>query len=144
MKEKAITVEFRIPPTKTTPKPPPGAKAERQRQERAARKARNLALAYYIDSLIRSGKVADLAAVAHLCGVSRARVSKVVSLLEMAVAAQEQLIANTRLIRWNACSPSTVEVGGQATWGGDPQSDNAGGGGSNGAGSAPLVDNPLL
>ena len=84
MKEKALTVEFRLPPTGTSPapKPPPGARAERQRQERAARKARNLALAHYIDSLVRSGEVRDLAAVARMCGVSRARVSRVVGLLE--------------------------------------------------------------
>ena len=83
MKEKALTVEFRLPCTGTfpAPKPPPGAKAERLRQERAARKARNLALAYYIDSLIRSGEVKDLAAVARMCGVSRARVSQIMRLL---------------------------------------------------------------
>lgn len=84
MSAKRPTVEFRLPPTKTTPKPLPGEKAERLRQERAARKARNLALALYIDSLIRSGEVADLATVARMCGVSRARVSKIVSLLGMA------------------------------------------------------------
>lgn len=79
MKEKALTVEFRLRPTKTSlaPKPPAGFKAERQRQERAARRARNLALAYYIDGLFRSGEVADLAAVARMCGVSRARISKI-------------------------------------------------------------------
>ena len=93
MKEKALTVEFRLPPTKTSPaKPPPGAKAERQRQERAARKARNLALAYYIDELVRSGEVADLAAVARMCGVSRARVSRVVSLRGRAGSEKERLL----------------------------------------------------
>ena len=90
MKERALTVEFRLPPTKTTPKPLPGEKAERLRQERAARKARNLALALYIDSLIRSGEVADLAAVARMCGVSRARISKLLSLLGVPAAAQER------------------------------------------------------
>ena len=81
MKEKALTVEFWLPPTKITPKPPPGSKAERLRQERAARKARNLALAYYIDELVRSGEVADLAAAARMCGVSRARISCIVRAL---------------------------------------------------------------
>jgi hypothetical protein len=82
VKEKALTVEFRLPPTRTSsaPKPLPGEKAERLRQERAARKARNLALAYHIDSLIRSGEVENLAAVARMCGVSRARVSQVMKL----------------------------------------------------------------
>ena len=35
------------------PKPEPGVKAERLRVDRAARRARNLALAYYIDGLVR-------------------------------------------------------------------------------------------
>jgi hypothetical protein len=60
------------------------------------RKARNLALAYYIDSLVRSGEVADLAAVARMCGVSRARVSKVVGLLGMAGAEKELVLHLTR------------------------------------------------
>lgn len=100
MKQRPLTVEFRLAPTKTSaPKPSPGAKAERQRQERAARKARNLALAYWIDWLVRSGEVADLAAVARMCGVSRARVSKVVSLLWMASTAQELVIGKACLDR---------------------------------------------
>ena len=61
MSEKSVTVEFWLAPTKITPKPLPGEKAERLRQQRAARRARNLALAYYIDELIRSGEVKDLA-----------------------------------------------------------------------------------
>lgn len=81
MSAKRPTVEFRLTPTKTTPKPRPGEKAERQRLERAARKARNLALAYWIDGLVRSGEIKDLAAVARTCGVSRALVSRVVGLL---------------------------------------------------------------
>ena len=93
MKEKALTVEFRLPPAKTTPKPLPGAKAERQRQERAARKARNLALAYYIDELIRSREVTDLAAVGRSCGISRAYLSKLMSALAMSAAEKERLLA---------------------------------------------------
>jgi site-specific DNA recombinase len=50
------------------------------------------ALAYWIDGLVRSGQVADLAGVARMCGVSRARVSKVVCLPGMAGAEQEMLI----------------------------------------------------
>ena len=95
MKEKALTVDFRLPPTKTAPapKPPPGSKGERQRQERAARRARNLALAYYIDELIRSGEVKDLAAVARMCGVSRVRVSMVVGMLGTPDLRQEWLVS---------------------------------------------------
>lgn len=56
-------------------------RAERQRQDRAKRKARNLALAYWIEHQVRSGQVANLAAVAEMCGVSRARVTAVSALL---------------------------------------------------------------
>lgn len=94
MSAKRPTVEFRLPPARTAPapKPPPGAKAERQRQEREARKARNLALAHYIDSLVRSGEVKDLAAMARMCGVSRARVSKVVGMSGVATSGQERVL----------------------------------------------------
>lgn len=93
MSAKRPTVEFRLPPTKTIPKPRPGEKAERMRQERAARKARNLALAYYIDELIRSGEVADLAAVARMCGVSRARASQVTRYLGRPMVEQERMLS---------------------------------------------------
>ncbi|MBA4387651.1 MAG: hypothetical protein C0404_06695 [Verrucomicrobia bacterium] len=83
-----LRVEFKMVVAGRRPAPQPKAdpttRTERRRQDRAARRARNLALAYYIDKLVRSGEVADLAAVARLCGVSRARVSKIVSLLDAA------------------------------------------------------------
>ena len=55
-------------------------------------RARQLALAHHIDALIRSGQVADLAAVARMCCVSRACVSKVVSLLGVPAAEQERVL----------------------------------------------------
>ncbi len=83
-----LRVEFKMAVAGRRPAPKPEAdpttRTERRRVDRAARRARNLALAYHIDGLVRSGEVADLAAVARLCGVSRARVSKVVGLLGMA------------------------------------------------------------
>lgn len=77
MSQEGLRVEFRVEMGKRrpAPKPEPEAKAERQRAGRAARQARNLALAYWIDGLIRSGEVGDLAAVARMCGVSRAAVT---------------------------------------------------------------------
>lgn len=83
MADNALRVEFRVDLGKRplAPKPEPGAKAERQRRDRAARQARNLALAYWIDGLIRSGQVADLAEVARMCGVSRASVTAVAGML---------------------------------------------------------------
>lgn len=55
----------------------------------------DIALAW-IDGLIRAGEVADLVAVARMCGVSSARVSKVVGLLGMAPAPMEHLIVPSR------------------------------------------------
>ena len=97
MKQRPLTVEFPLAPTGTSaaPKPLPGARAERLRQEQAARKARNLALAYWIDHLILSGEVEDLAAVAMMCGVSRARISKAVGVLAMHSSEHEQLLRVT-------------------------------------------------
>ena len=96
-----LRVEFRMAASNRRPvpkpMPTPEAKAERRRLDWAARKARNLALAYYIDGLVRSGEVADLAAVARMCGVSRARVSKVVGLLGMAGMEQDRYIDAERL-----------------------------------------------
>lgn len=96
-----MTVEFKVNfgGQRPAPKPAPAAKAERQLLDRAARRARNLALAHHIDSLIRSGEVEDLSAMARMCGVSRARISKVVGLLGMAGAEQERLINSSRLNR---------------------------------------------
>ena len=83
MSQEALRLEVRVA-IRRRPAPgsaPTPAKAERQRQDRAARKARNLALAYWIECLIRSGQVEDLAAVARMCGVSRARVSRLMNIL---------------------------------------------------------------
>jgi bacterioferritin-associated ferredoxin len=90
-----LRVEFKLAiARRPEPKPKPelGVKAERLRVDRAARRARNLALAHYIDHLIRSGEVADLAGVARMCGVSRARVSQVVAAKRMANSSIERLL----------------------------------------------------
>lgn len=94
MNDDALRVEFRVNlgGRRPAPKPAHGAKAERHRQDRAARRARNLALAYWIDGLVRSGEVQDLASVARMCGVSRARVSKVIGLLAMIVSETERTL----------------------------------------------------
>ena len=94
MSHDALRVKFKVRMIKRRPKPAPAPvdRAERQRLDRAARRARNLALAYCIDHLIRNGEVADLAAVAHMCAVSWARVSAVASLLGTGRAKQEQLL----------------------------------------------------
>jgi len=86
MKGRPLTVEFRLPPigTSPAPKPPPGAKAERLRLERAARRARRLALAHHLDWLLQSGRASDLAAISEQTGVTRARITQVYSLIHLA------------------------------------------------------------
>jgi hypothetical protein len=96
--QEPLRVEFRVElgNRRPAPKLEPGAKAERQRQDRAARRARNLALAYWIDGLVRSGEVADLATVARMCGVSRARVTNIVDFAGSTTAEQTQMLLPRR------------------------------------------------
>ncbi len=90
MKQDALMVEFKVRIGKQRPEPAAALvdRAERQRVDRAARRARKLALAHWIDHLIRSGEVADLAAAARMCGVSRARITTTVGMLDMSIADQ--------------------------------------------------------
>ena len=93
-----LRVEFKLAIARRPepkPVPEPGVKAERLRVDRAARRARNLALAYWIDGLVRSGEVADLASVARMCGVSRARVSKIMGGMALAASTQQRMLCPT-------------------------------------------------
>ena len=99
MTDKPLTVEFKLAIARRPepkPVPEPGVKAERLRVDRAARRARNLALAHYIDHLIRSGEVKDMATVARMCGVSRARVSKMMGCLGWSTAMRDQVLQAER------------------------------------------------
>jgi hypothetical protein len=59
---------------------------------RVPRLARLLALAWHIEGLVQSGTLASYAAAARLGHVSRARLSQVMSLLNLAPDLQEQLL----------------------------------------------------
>ena len=59
---------------------------------RVPRLARLLALAWHIDGLVRSGTLASYAAAARLGHVSRARLSQILSLLNLAPDLQEHLL----------------------------------------------------
>jgi len=61
-----------------------------------ARIARLVALAHHIDGLVRAGTVRDYAQVAELAGITRARVSQIVALLNLAPDLQERLLGMTR------------------------------------------------
>lgn len=60
---------------------------------RTPRVARLLALAYRIDELVQRGHAADYATVANVGGVTRARVSQIVALLNLAPDIQEAILA---------------------------------------------------
>ena len=62
------------------------------RSERVARVARLMALAIRFDQLIRDGVVADYADLARLGHVSRARVTQIMNLLNLAPDIQERLL----------------------------------------------------
>jgi hypothetical protein len=70
--------------------PPPG---------RVPRVARYLALAHRIEGLVRAGAVRDYAEAARLGRVSRARVSQLVGLLNLAPDLQEQVLFLPRTLR---------------------------------------------
>lgn len=57
----------------------PEVRAEKQRRSREERMLRRIALARVIETGIYGGEFADLADVARCCGISRARVSGIVT-----------------------------------------------------------------
>ena len=59
---------------------------------RVPRLARLLALAWHVEGLVRSGTVSSYAAAARLGHVSRARLSQILSLLNLAPDLQEELL----------------------------------------------------
>jgi hypothetical protein len=59
---------------------------------RVPRIARLLALAWHVEELVRSGTLGSYAAAARLGHVSRARLSQILSLLNLAPDLQEQLL----------------------------------------------------
>jgi hypothetical protein len=69
---------------------------------RVPRVARLLALAWHIDGLVRSGTLASYATAARLGHVSRARLSQIMSLLNLAPDLQEHLLFLQRPARGRA------------------------------------------
>ena len=75
-----------------------GAAPNRQRP-RVSRIARLMALALRFDRLIREGAIADYAELARVGHVSRARVSQIMNLLQLAPDIQELLLFHERVSR---------------------------------------------
>ena len=71
------------------------AKAEKPKANRSpapSRAARMLALAYLVERLIESGTIKDYAEAARRIGVSRARMSQLVNLLNLSARNQEGIL----------------------------------------------------
>ena len=66
--------------------------AESSPSSRVPRLARLVALAWHVEELVRSGVICSYAAAARLGHVSRARLSQILSLLNLAPDLQEQLL----------------------------------------------------
>ena len=69
-----------------------GAAAPSESSSRVPRIARLMASAWHVEGLVRSGTISSYAAAARLGHVSRARLSQIVSLLNLAPDLQEQLL----------------------------------------------------
>lgn len=89
-----ITIErsMTFAPTRTIERPATEPEAVERPRGRVPRVARLLALAHRIDDLVRSGEVGGYAAVAQAGGVTRARVSQIVGLLNLAPDIQEAIL----------------------------------------------------
>jgi hypothetical protein len=84
------------PQTNTPPSPPPAPhRRADQGDPTVSPAARNLALAYHLDSLIERGLVADYTAAAKLLGVSQPRLTHLMSLMLLAPTIQEAILAGT-------------------------------------------------
>ena len=57
--------------------------------------ARLIALAYHFDHLLQTGRIENMATLARMCGVSRARVSQVMGLLTLAPKIQSRFLMPT-------------------------------------------------
>jgi len=77
----------------------PRATVERGRLPRVSRL---MALAIHFDSLIRAGAVADLAELARFGRVTRARMTQIMNLLQLAPEIQEELLFLPRIERGKA------------------------------------------
>jgi Recombinase zinc beta ribbon domain/Recombinase len=93
----APTEELSVPLSTRLFEPPRSVTANNSslrghRPERLASIARLLAMAHRLDGLIAGGTVANYAELAHYASVSRARISQIMNLLNLAPAIQEHLL----------------------------------------------------
>jgi len=87
----AITLK-RTFPAKRTARKPRGRRRMDQQSSRVPRISRLMALAIFYDNLLREGVVADQAELAWLGHVSRARLTQIMNLLNLAPDLQEWIL----------------------------------------------------
>ncbi len=71
--------------------------------EQPSPKARQLALAYWIEQQIEAGNVSSYAAVARALGLSRARLTHIINLTLLSVPEQEELLLGKPDVASNHC-----------------------------------------
>ena len=71
---------------------PEASKAKGLKRTRQHRLARQLALAHHLDHLRRTGQASDLAEIARMTGVSRARISQIADLTHLSPDIQQRIL----------------------------------------------------
>lgn len=84
--------------------------------ERVPHVARLMALAIHLDQLLREGKVKDYAEIARLGHVSRARVTQIMNLLNLAPDIQEEMICYAASRDHDLTEHDTREIVAEAAW----------------------------
>ncbi len=89
-----LTVTYKIKAKKRKPEKKPDAlpPAEKPSTPPVSRAARMLALAHYVERLVEEGRVKSYADAARQLGVSRARMSQILNLLNLPIPVQEGLL----------------------------------------------------
>jgi hypothetical protein len=87
-----VKIEFTVPFRRIVSALPILTEPIREPQRRAPRIARLLALAHKLDTMVRSGEIADYIQLARLGHVSPARLSQIMLLLHLAPAIQEYIL----------------------------------------------------
>ena len=85
-----MSVSLKCKMKKKAKKPP--KKIIRHSTDTVSRCARMLALAYFIERLVASGDLKDYAEAAMKLGISRARISQIMNLINLPVYIQEDLL----------------------------------------------------
>jgi hypothetical protein len=109
-----MTVEFTMPGRRRLP-----GQAEGEPPARASRPARIaclLALAHRFDELVRSGAVRDYAELARLSHVTRARVTQIMNLLNLAPDIQEYLLWLAPRTECRITEREMRQIAGEVRW----------------------------